>query len=164
MNPRLRRLYADANRIRDEFAGHPHVSVEFVGSEPAERYRITYRLLGVVLDESGQPAVRDTHVVEFQLGADYPRGGPLISTVTSVFHPNMRAGAGGEVCIGDVWTPAQPLADLVMKVGDMIQYRAFNELSPLNADAARWVVAHPEIFPIGSVQLYQPEPEIELDV
>lgn len=166
MNPRLRRLIMDAKQIQDEFVGHGHVAVEPLGSEPPERYRVTYRIRGVMLDASGQqPVFREEHVVEVRLGATYPRDKPMFLMQTPIFHPNFGPRVGDEVCIGDAWTAAQPLCDLILKVGDMIQYREYNVKAPLNSDAARWV-RHSEatgVFPVGSVPLCEPEVEVEFD-
>ena len=166
MHPRLRRLVMDAKQMQDEFVGHQQVIVEPLGPSPPEAYRITYHIRGVRLDDTGtQPIFADEHVVEVRLGAGYPRDKPLFLMRTPIFHPNFGPRAGDAVCIGDAWTAAQPLVDLILKVGDMIQYREYNVKAPLNSDAARWV-RHTEshgIFPVGLVPLCQPEVELEFE-
>lgn len=163
MHPRARRLMADAELMRTEFAGHPYITVEPMGWEPPEQYRVTYHLLGVRTDEtSGQPVTADTHVIVISLPAAYPREKPYSTAQTPVFHPNFGPKAGDEICIGDYWTPSQTLADIVVKVGEMLQFREYNVRSPLNAVAARWVAENESIFPIGDIGLYQAEPEISL--
>lgn len=163
MNPRLRRLIADAERMRTEFAGHPNIAVEPMGWDPPEEYRVTYRVPGVSLaDGTDQPEIVDEHRVRIKLTAGYPREKPYFTTETNVFHPNFGQHAGDEICVGDDWTPAQPLPDLIIKIGEMLQYRQYNIRSPLNAVAGRWAAENQDLFPVGHVALYQAEPEISL--
>ncbi len=46
----------------------------------------------------------------------------------------------------------------------MIQYQNFNPKSPLNPVAARWATQHPDLFPVGKLDLYQADLDIDLDV
>jgi ubiquitin-protein ligase len=159
----MRRLVADSERMRTEFAGHPQITVEPIGPEPPEQYRVTLRVPGVTLDPAtGQPVVVEEHRAVITLPATYPREKPYCTTETQVFHPNFGEHAGDEICIGDYWTPAQSLADIVVKIGEMVQYREYNPLSPLNTTAGRWASANEAIFPIGEHGLFQAEPEISL--
>jgi ubiquitin-protein ligase len=162
MNPRVRRLLADADAIRTEFAGHPYISVTAIGPEPAESYRVTFNLRGATLDARGQPIMANQHRAVIQLTATYPREKPLAVSETMVFHPNFAGHAGGEICIGDFWTPTRTLTDIVVAIGEMLQYQRYNTKSPLNAVAARWAVENEVIFPLGNIGLFQSEPEISL--
>jgi len=163
MHPRVRRLLADAELMRTEFAGHPNIHVEPVGWDPPEQYRVTYEVPGVTTDPaSGQPVVAEVHRAVITLPAAYPREKPYSTMETAVFHPNFGPNAGDEICIGDYWTPAQTLVDIVVKIGEMLQFQEYNVKSPLNALAARWCAENDSIFPIGSIVLFQAEPEISL--
>jgi ubiquitin-protein ligase len=163
MNPRQRRLTADAEMMRSEFAGHPNVTVEPLGWEPPERYRVHLRLPTVRIDDAtGQPAVAHDTSIVVTLPAGYPREKPLCTTETPVFHPNIGGRAGDEICIADYWVPSQTLVDIVAKIGSMLQYQLYNVKSPLNAIAAQWVIDNPDAFPIGDVQLFQAEPAVEV--
>jgi ubiquitin-protein ligase len=123
---------------------------------------VIYELNGVTLDAQGQPTITTRHEISLQLPASYPREKPAASTAAMVFHPNFAGYAGGEICIGDFWSPVQSLADIVVTIGEMIQYQNYNTKSPLNAVAARWAAENKEIFPIGTVELFQSEPKISL--
>ncbi len=153
---------ADADAIRTEFAGHPQVSVTPIGMEPAEAYRILFKLRGATLDPTGQPVISEMHQVVIQLPAAYPREKPIALTETAVFHPNFGPRAGDEICIGDYWAPTRTLADILVAIGEMLQYQRYNTKSPLNAVAARWATANEAIFPLGSIGLFQSEPEVLL--
>ena len=95
---------------------------------------------------------------------DYPRIKPVFQTVTSVFHPNVDDGVGGSVCIADFWTAGIPITDVVLRVGLMLQYQMYNVDSPLNELAAVWVSDNEAdgVFPVGTIDLGLPEPEIDL--
>lgn len=158
LSPRQRRLMADYEAIRAQLAGHPHIRVEPLGMVPPELYRVTYSLKSLRLD-GDQPFVAEEHVVDLRLPLGYPREAPLATPKTEVFHPNIDA---TKYCIGDYWAAGQTLADIITKIGDMLQFRVVNVKAPLNAVAARWVTQNEELLPIGRVELGTPEFEIEI--
>jgi len=151
MNPRLRRLQSDHDLVREVFSGHPHVSVEAIGTRrPPESYRVVYRLRGLYLN-GDQPDYRDLHHVEIMLPRRYPAEKPYVVPLEPIFHPNIR----DYFCIADYWAAGTTLADVVVKLGDMIQWRVYNTASPLDAIAAKWASEQEStgIFPIGNVDL-----------
>ena len=149
MNARLRRIYSDYQSIRDEFAGHPFITVTPVQGDPPEEYVIEYRVRGLELDPAtNRPKPRDRHRARIYLHRDYPRRPPQIIWRTPIFHPNiLSASDGGGVCIG-AWTPSESLADLVLRVGEMIQFRSYNPDDVLNPEAAAWAEAHAAALPV----------------
>ncbi len=148
-SPRLRRLESDYELLRSRFDGHPNILVEALGTVPPENYRVTYQVPSLRLDQSNVPTVVNTTVVDFELPMGYPREKPLAVSHGTVFHPNF----GEYVCIADFWSPAQSLADIVIEVGEMLQWQKYNIQSPLNAIAADWAVKHAHELPIGHAQL-----------
>ncbi|MBJ7469891.1 MAG: hypothetical protein JHD16_01250 [Solirubrobacteraceae bacterium] len=149
---------ADFEAIRAELAGHPHVRVEPLGGMPPERYRITYLLKSLRI-EGDQPFVAEEHIVDLQLPLGYPREQPIAVPKSDVFHPNVDP---TKYCIADYWSAGQPLTDIIVKMGEMLQFRVYNVGSPLNAVAARWVAEHEELLPIGDVDLGTADFDIEL--
>jgi ubiquitin-protein ligase len=156
-SPRLRRLAADYESVRADFSGHPSVRVEPIGAPPPEAYRIEYLVPGLVLAED-TPVISESHQVEIQLPAGYPREQPYCVPITPVFHPNIAT----HYCINDYWSAGESLADVIAKIGAMIQYRIFNTKSPLDSTAAYWAEQHPELFPIGTVDFGLPQLEVGL--
>jgi ubiquitin-protein ligase len=151
MNPRLRRLQADYELMREVFSGHPHVTVRALGRPfPPERYALEFRVRGLYLAD-GQPQYRDVHRIELSLPRRYPAEKPYVVPLDPVFHPNIRE----FVCIADHWAAGTTLADVVIKVGDMLQWRVYNCASPLDAEAARWAAEHEAsgLFPLGDADL-----------
>jgi ubiquitin-protein ligase len=158
MNPRQRRLEGDYQRLTVAFAGHPHVRVEPIGPVPPERYRVVYSVAGLRLAADNQLVRVGQHVVTIQLPASYPREQPYCTTEEQVFHPNF----GNHICIADYWSPSQTLVDVIVQIGEMLQFRLYNTRSPLNAVAARWASENLDRLPIGSLELLPVEPEIRL--
>ncbi len=159
MNARLRRLYADYQQIRNEFTGHPYIDVEPIRGNPPEAYRVVYHMKGLELDESSnRPRVRSEHAATIYLHRDYPRHKPKCAMETPIFHPNF----GSHICIDDYWAAGELLTDIIIQIGQMIQYQSHNSKSPLNAVAARWAAQNEHLFPIGNADLYQPDLDIDL--
>ena len=160
INARMRRLMSDYEKIRTEFAGHKYITVEPIGGQPPERYRVTYRLKGLRWDRrQNRPIVIGNHVAEIVLHREYPREKPQCRLLTEIWHPNF----GPYICIGDHWAAGETLADVILQIGDMIQYKSYNPKSPLNGLAARWAVDNRAYLPVGNIDLYQAEPDITLE-
>lgn len=154
MNARLRRITADYEEIKKNFEGHKNIVVEPIGTEPAEKYKITYYINGIYLDEGGKVQTLNKHVVIITLHSEYPRYKPICAIETPIWHPNFR---DGQICIGDIWGAGESLSDIVINIGDMIQYKSWNSFSPLSADAAKWAIENKHLFPIGNLDLWTGE-------
>jgi len=149
MNPRLRRLESDYNELRRRFDGDSRLTVTPVGPYPPERYQVIYRVPSLCLDAANQPRRTDQTVVMITLPAGYPREKPHAETFDPVFHPNF----GAYVCIADFWAPGQSLGDVIVSIGEMLQFRKYNIRSPLNAVAAEWANAHAAELPLSTIDL-----------
>jgi ubiquitin-protein ligase len=155
VNPRLRRLQADYDSIRETFSGHKRVKVNPVGSRrPPEIYEIEYSVPGLRLEE-GKAITAESHLVELMLPRRYPAEAPYAVPRTPVFHPNIRE----YYCIADDWRAGTPIVDVILKMGEMIQWRDYNLASPLNDEAADWAIKEEQSgsFPVGEVDLGVPE-------
>lgn len=159
-SPRLKRLQNDYELLRQRFDGHPFIAVEPLGVVPPERYRVTYRVPSLRLDSSSRAIQSKLTVVEFQLPVGYPKEKPRAVAFEEVFHPNF----GDYICIADFWSPAQSLADIVIDVGEMLQWQKYNILSPLNAVAANWATKNIHQLPVGNLDLQRPTSEIAVKV
>lgn len=154
LSPRQRRLVSDERLLREAFASFPLIEVvERVGTPP-ERYVIEYHIRGIERLEGTTPVYRDSHRVSIELPGTYPRMPPLCRMLTPVFHPNIEPAV---ICIGDHWTAAERLCDLVVRIGEMIAYQSYNIQSPLDGEAAMWADLHSSWLPIDSRDLMPPE-------
>jgi predicted Zn finger-like uncharacterized protein len=151
---RIRRLMADAEHMNRVFHRFPLIRIVSVEGNPPDRYRVEYNIRGVARGNNGQPIYRDQHLVEIQLTSDYPRQSPKCRLLTPIFHPNFDPTI---ICVGDHWTAAEKLADLVVRIGEMIAYQAYNIKSPLDGEAAMWADLNQNAFPVDRRSLTPPE-------
>ena len=151
MTARMRRLASDWEQVRKDFTGHQNIVVTPIGEEPPEKYHVTYFVNGIYLLPDGRIETLARHEVEITLHADYPRYKPICKIFTPIWHPNFR---DGQICIGDIWGAGESLSDIIINIGDMIQYKSWNSYSPLSADAAQWAMENKHLFPIGNAELY----------
>lgn len=149
-SPRLRRLHADLIAMVELAKVSDFISFEPAGTPP-DRYRVVYTCRGLYLPtDATTPQPNDHHLADFYLHLDYPRRPPQIVWRTPIFHPNILSGErGGAVCIG-AWTPSESLADLVVRVGEMVQYRQYSLNDVLDPQAAAWAEAHPDVLPVDN--------------
>ncbi|MCO5316323.1 MAG: hypothetical protein M9938_09215 [Solirubrobacterales bacterium] len=136
MNPRLRRLEADAHQMGERaetglFTFEPN-------GDPPDRYTVSFTAPGIRL-ENRRVAVADQHRCEIYLHREYPRRPPVITWQTPIFHPNILGpDRNGGVCIGD-WSASESLPDLVVRLIDLVSYGSFSIEDALDTDAAAWV-------------------------
>ena len=148
MNPRIRRLLADQQRMTAVFSNHPHIRILQTEGKPAEKYLMEFQVLGLVEGDDGTILQRQAHRAEIFLPLDYPRRQPLCRMTSPVYHPNIDP---QKICIGDHWSAGQSLAHLVVRIAEMLAYQSFNVKSPLNAKAAAWAEQNADRLPLEEV-------------
>ena len=142
---RTRRLISDAQLMADAFRNSGLIRILQTEGAPPEVYRVEYRIRGLEPTTNPEhPLPRAVHLVEIQLTADYPRMAPKCKMLTPVFHPNIDP---SHVCVGDHWTAGERLPDLVVRIGELLAYQAYNIKSPLDAHAAMWADLHTDKLP-----------------
>ena len=150
---RTRRLVADAKEMSMAFANFPLIRVCSTTGEPPEIYQIEF-LVQSLERRKKKPAPRKQHRVEIQLTSDYPRLSPKCRMLTPIFHPNIDPAT---ICVGDHWAAGERLVDLVIRIGEMLAYQAYNIKSPLDAEAAMWADLNRDQLPLDSRSLRPPE-------
>ncbi len=150
MNPRLRRLEADLAAVSRLVGSHPRIRLLRSEGTPPDRYVFTIQVAGLVPvdDETFVPG--SEHQVEVFLPADYPRRPPFCRMLTPVFHPNIDP---QKICIGDHWSAGQSVAEMVVRIAEMLCYQSYNLKSPLNARAAAWAEGNAAGLPLERVDL-----------
>ena len=146
---RLRRLQADYEKVRDYVNRHPRLQLIQADGSPPERYQLEYRIRSLRQTADDLSMVK-SHMVEIALPLTYPRMPPQCRMLTPIFHPNIAPHA---ICIGDHWSPGEPLWSIVARIGEMIAYQSYNTKSPLNGEAARWVDQHLDELPLDPVSM-----------
>jgi ubiquitin-protein ligase len=151
-NSRHARLSIEYEKLMNLEALSEFIRIEPKGMQPGwppDRYVVTYTCKGIadIDQDSLAPKVSDIHQVEIRLGADYPTKQPELKWLTPIWHPNFNP---PRVCTNEEenWYPAKTLVDLVLMIGEMVQYKRYHaqpvEPWPLNRTAANWVVDYAE--------------------
>lgn len=149
---RTRRLAAESEQMRRAFASPDGpIQIESTDGDPPERYRILYRVSGLERNEDDDPSIRNEHRVEIECTSEYPRISPRCRILTPIFHPNFDRTT---ICVGDHWTAGERLVDLVIRIGEMIAYQAYNIKSPLDGEAAMWADLNPDRLPTDTRDLH----------
>ncbi len=142
---RTRRLMAEAEQMRKAFGNSPVIRIESAEGDPPERYRIAYEIKSLEHPPGKRnPIERNRHLIEIECTAEYPRLSPRCRILTPIFHPNFDETT---ICVGDHWTAGERLVDLVVRIGEMIAFQAYNIKSPLNGEAAMWADLNPDRLP-----------------
>ena len=77
MNPRLRRLTADYERVAAVFSAHPQIRLISAEGNPPEKYVFEFLVEGLVPDAAGGFFSGSAHRAEIFLPLDYPRRPPF---------------------------------------------------------------------------------------
>ena len=156
--PRTRRLMAEHEQMQKAFAGFDQIKIVGAVGNPPEQYEIEYHVKSFEPGDSpdAQPVPRDVHRVKIELTSDYPRLSPRCKMLTPIFHPNFDETT---ICVGDHWTAGERLVDLVIRIGEMIGYQAYNIKSPLNGEAAMWSDLNGAKLPTDSRNMRPPTME-----
>lgn len=144
-SPRILRLEEDYKKMQELSSRSNFIRFEAYG-HPPEKYIVTYTCKGVRLDSLSKEVVPvNFHQVEIYLPTSYPRVKPNIEWLTPIYHPNI--GTNNQVCIGG-WSPSESLDMFCIRLGQMIQYKNFDEYDPLNESAAKWALKNRSSLPV----------------
>jgi len=152
MSVRLKRLAADFENISRAFQDNPHIRVNEVDGDPPERYKVEFRVQGLVIQD-GRVSPKGVHLAEIYLPLGYPRQAPQCRMLSPIYHPNIAPHA---ICIGDHWSAGESLAALIVRIGELITFQSYNIKSPLNGEAARWAEEHMDRLPLQKIDLSIP--------
>jgi len=150
MQARLRRLNADYEMVQRVFQNHAYIRLVSIEGTPPEKYTFTLQVEGLVPNGENSFTPCSLHQAEVFLPLDYPRRPPFCRMTTPVFHPNIDP---QKICIGDHWSAGQSLAQMIVRIAEMICYQSYNVKSPLNARAAVWAEKNLDSLPLQRVDL-----------
>ena len=137
---------------------------------PPEEYIITFTCRGVAgIKPDNSPEFADFHQVSMKLSSNFPNQEPYLKWLTPIWHPNIEHKEPHHVCTNNVqnWFSTKSLKDLVVSLGEMVQYRRYHAEwvapFPLDKEVADWVinVAEPNGYlsqekPVDERQLLRP--------
>ncbi|MCZ7648019.1 MAG: hypothetical protein M5U26_22630 [Planctomycetota bacterium] len=147
MSVRLRRLKADFEKLNSFFTAESRIRIKKTLGSPPEKYQFEYLVTGMEKRLDGKLQVRNNFLIEITLTGSYPRMAPQCRMLTPVFHPNIAPHA---ICIGDHWAAGESLANLVVRIAEMLSYQSYNVKSPLNGEAAQWAEQNREKLPLDT--------------
>ncbi len=147
---RLRRLSADHQRVQELFETHARIRLVDSEGNPPEKYTFEFQVQSLVPTTGDGFETGTVHRAEVFLPMDYPRRPPFCRMITPVYHPNIDP---QKICIGDHWSAGQSLAQLVIRIGEMLCYQSYNVKSPLNAQAAAWAEQNMASLPLERIDL-----------
>lgn len=152
MSIRAKRLENDHASLLERIAASGgSLELAVAEGQPPERYEILWHCPGVIGLQGEEPVLGQAHRVEILLGLDYPRSAPTARFLSPVVNPNVFP--DGRICLGFVWTMAETLSEMVLRIGRLIQYdpEILNLESPADANAAAWASRNHARFPFGQV-------------
>lgn len=142
---RARRLRADEAEMRRRFSSGAIRLVKLEGNPPTS-FEIEFDIDGLAPGRKS-PEASGKHRARIELTIEYPRVAPVCRMLTPIFHPNIDE---THICVGDHWAAGEHLGDLVIRIGEMIAYQAYNIRSPLDAEAAMWADLNQDKLPTDS--------------
>lgn len=158
-SPRILRLEEDYKKMQELVKKSPFITFKTSGEYPPNRYIVTYTCKGIKMDELSKGIVTiNFHQIEIYLPTTYPRVRPNLEWLTSIYHPNI--GTNNQVCLGG-WAPSESLDRLCVRLGEMIQYKNFDEYDPINASAAAWALKNHDKLPIDPRPLESDEAQLK---
>jgi ubiquitin-protein ligase len=143
----LESIYQEITR---QFAGNRLITVAPLDGDPPEKYEITYHLLGIYKDDSGEIQNRDDHIVTISIPFGFPHFPPSCKPKTPIFHPDFDPAA---ICIGDFWEKDRTIGDLILHIGQMITGHIFSTSNAFNEEAAKWYKDNPGRLPFDHQKL-----------
>ncbi|HUI93626.1 MAG TPA: ubiquitin-conjugating enzyme E2 [Chitinivibrionales bacterium] len=144
---RLQRLLAEHELLKKFIATHLYIHIKEEFGFPPEKYHLVFRVDGLLqAGKSIEP--KSEHIVEILLPDDYPETPPVCSMLSPIFHPNI---SDERIDIKEEWNPETTVADLVVKIGQMIVFQRYSAKAPLNKDAAQWAVNNGRLLPLSAV-------------
>lgn len=150
-DPRTRRLQADFEKV-SKLISESGGTLSLIKTEnnPPTKYVIEYKCPSLYRASDGQLLIRDQHKVEITLGLNYPIERPSARMLTPVFNPHVFL--NNSICLGAVWSPAETLDVLVLRIGALLQLdpRVLDARSPANIDANLWVQRNRSKIPLGN--------------
>ena len=134
-----------ASELSTAFATHPVISVEAIGSTHSEKFRVTFRCLGLFTDENEEVKKSNEHIIEVTIPFGFPLFPPSCKPLTPIFHPDFDPDS---IYLGDFWNQDRTCTELLEFLGKMITGQIYSKENSLNENASEWYITHAKQFPL----------------
>ena len=143
-------LADDYGQLKEFLELYPLITILRVEGDPPDHYELAYHLRGYVRTDDGAVGIGTDHQVRISLPFGYPHFAPIAKPLTPIFHPDVDPAA---FRIADHWQQNPSLADLVLRIGEMICGSVYQLDEPFNREAADWYAAHQGQLPLDTLSL-----------
>ena len=143
-------LADDYGQLKELLELYPLITILRVEGDPPDHYELAYHLRGYVRTDDGAVGIGTDHQVRISLPFGYPHFAPIAKPLTPIFHPDVDPAA---FRIADHWQQNPSLADLVLRIGEMICGSVYQLDEPFNREAADWYAAHQGQLPLDTLSL-----------
>jgi ubiquitin-protein ligase len=154
-NARLQKEYTDLmnlSRRGSRMGGLIKIEpVNYKDGCPVEEYIITFKCKGIIgIKDNLTPIYGNFHQVKLTLGTEFPVSEPFLRWLTPIWHPNIEHLEPHHVCTDKTvsWWPGRNLKDLVITLGEIVQYKQYHAAwkapYPLDREVAKWVEEYAE--------------------
>ena len=151
MNTRQKRLQNEF-QILSELVSNSGGTLAIISTQgnPPYEYVIEYRCKVIERLQGNDPVFRTNHRVQIVLSNNYPNEKPTAKFLTPIFHPNVYENLN--ICLGNYWTNAETVPELVLRIGKIIQYSKdiLNLGSPANLSPKSWAERNMNRFPVDT--------------
>jgi len=149
---RERRLQSDYARLIGLASAYgAKLAIESMRGTPPETYFMVCRGQSIAEVKGGEPTFCNKQHLKIELGAEYPAVPPLVTVLSSIFHPHVWP-QNNVVCLGP-WNVTETLDNLVMRLYSIVVFdlHHLNWKSVANHEAAIWASRNQSMFPLGQL-------------
>ncbi len=127
------------------FAYHPAITLTPIDEGPTTRYLLEYRVRSLVRENNGPLRYTAAVAVELLIPSGYPVEPARCRPLTPVFHPNIAADG---VHFSEGKGSGESAIELVMHVGKLLAWRAYDADAVVNNSALQWLAQNPSLAPL----------------
>ncbi len=149
MTARKDRLTLEIEMAKKAFSNNKNVFVARSGKGLLTKCRVTYLVKGLNKLPDNTIETVERHRLEIYFPLLYPIVPPIFKFVTPIWHPSI---VKGFLPLTKKEVEAKTLIDIIIFIGQIIQYREFPALK-LNKEATEWAKNNKELWPNGRKNL-----------
>lgn len=147
---RERRLQSDYGRLSNLVSGfRAKMAIETTRGTPPETYLMVFKGRSISEVKGNEVVFCKQQHLKIELGAEYPAMPPLVTFLTSIYHPHVWP-QNNVVCLGP-WNVTETLDNLVIRLYSFAVFdpNHLNWKSVANQDAAVWASRNQHLFPLA---------------